>query len=51
MTCQVLRSGLCDYSDAYVVVKRRINVTGTDNAGKRYKKLTFKNNTLFISCI
>ena len=25
----MLRSGLCDYSDAYIVVKWRISVAGT----------------------
>ena len=35
----MLRSGLCDYSDAYVVVKWRISVTGTNNANKRNKQL------------
>ena len=40
----MLRSNLCDYSDAYVVLKWRITVTGTDNANKRNKKLTFKSN-------
>ena len=47
----MLRSDLCDYSDAYIVVKRRIIVTGTDNANTRNKKLTFKNNAPFGSCI
>ena len=45
----MLRSDLCDYSDAYIVVKRRISVTGTKNANR--KKLTFKNNGPFRSCI
>ena len=27
----MLRSGLCDYSNAYVVEKGRISVTGTNN--------------------
>ena len=47
----MLRSNLCDYSDAYVVLKWRITVTGTDNANKRNKKLTFKSNAPFRSCI
>ena len=36
----------CDYSDAYIVVKGRINVAGNNNntANRRNKKLTFKNN-------
>ena len=47
----ILRSDLCDYSDAYIVVKGRISVTGDNNANKRNKKLNFKNNALFTSCI
>ena len=47
----ILRSDLCDYSDAYIVVKGRISVTGNNNANKRNKKLNFKNNALFTSCI
>ena len=47
----MLGSNLCDYSDAYIVVKGRISGTDTDNANRRNKKLTFKDNTPFISCI
>ena len=47
----ILRSDLCDYSDAYIVVKGRISVIGNNNANKRNKKLNFKNNALFTSCI
>ena len=47
----MLRSDLCDYSSAYIFVKGRISVAGTDNANRRNKKLTFKNNTPFRSCI
>ena len=45
-----LRSGLCDYIDAYIAMKGRISVTGIANANKRSKKLTFKNNAPFMSC-
>ena len=45
------RSNLCDYSNSYIVVKVRISVTGTSNANRRNKKLTFKNSTPFKSCI
>ena len=38
-------------SDAYIVVKGRISVRGTNDANKRNKKLTFKNNAPFRSCI
>ena len=46
----MLRSDLCDYCDAYIVVKRKIIVTNPDNDAYD-KKLAFKNNALFISCI
>ena len=36
----MLRSDLCEYSDFYIVLKGRINVTGTENATKRKKKIT-----------
>ena len=32
-----LKSDLCDYSGAYVVVKRIITVKGTENANRRNK--------------
>ena len=38
----MLRSDLCDYSDAYIVVKGRISVTCINNTNKRDEKLTFK---------
>ena len=46
----MLRSDLCDFNDAYIVVKEIITVTETDNA-KKYKAVTFKNNAPFINCI
>ena len=45
------RLDLFDYSDAYIVVKGRISVRGTNDANKRNKKLTFKNNASVRSCI
>ena len=42
----MLRSDLCDYSDAYNVVKGTITVSI-----KKDKKLSFKNNGPFRSCI
>ena len=39
----MLRSDFCDYSDAYIVAKGRINVIETNNANRRNKKLNFKN--------
>ena len=35
----------------HIVVKGRISVTGANNANRRNKKLTFKNNAPFRSCI
>ena len=46
----MLRSDLCDFNDAYIVVKGTITVTNPNNA-KRNKAVTFKNNTPFINCI
>ena len=47
----MLRSDLCDYSDAYIVAKGRIRARCTCNTGRIKKKLTFKNNAPFRSCI
>ena len=44
----MLRSDLCDFSDAYIVVKGIITVTEPDNA-KRNKSNAFKKNAPFIS--
>ena len=38
----MLRSDFCDYSDAYIVVKRTITVEGNNVAKTRNKKFTFK---------
>ena len=46
----MLRSDLCDFSDAYIVVNGNIIVTNPDNA-KRNKSVAFKNNAPFINCI
>ena len=46
----MLRSDLCDYSGAYIVVKGYIVVTEPKNA-KRKKSVAFKNNVPFINCI
>ena len=43
----MLRSNLSDYSDAYIVVKRKISVTGNEHGNRRNKKLIFKKNTPF----
>ena len=46
----MLRSDLCDYSDAYIVVKGTITVTRPGSV-LYDKKLAFKNNAPFTSCI
>ena len=52
----MLKSSLCDYSDAYILVKGRIAITveGADDAAKRLdernKGVTFKNCATFINC-
>ena len=54
----MLRSNLCDYSDAYIIVKGTITVTtpGVNNNAnnirdKRNRPLILKNNAPFVSCI
>ena len=47
----MLKSDLCDYSDAYIVVKGTTIVEGINYTNKRNKKLIFKNNARFRSCI
>ena len=39
----VLRTNLCDYGDAYIVVKGRASVRGTNGANRINKKQAFKN--------
>ena len=46
----MLRSDLCDFSDAYIVVKGKITVTNPDNVNYE-KNLAFKNNAPLINCI
>ena len=51
----MLRSSVCDYSDAYLLVKGNIAVNNTAGAGAAAnninKKLTFKNCAPFTNCI
>ena len=50
----MLRSDLCDFSDAYIVVKGTITLTKTDRIrfiDIRNRFLAFKNNTPFTNCI
>ena len=47
-----LRSNLCGFNDAYIVVKGEITVANPDNAKKNNNKaVAFKNNVPFINCI
>ena len=52
----MLRSDLCDYVDAYILVNGTITVTVPDDGAnnirdKRNRPLILKNNVPFISCI
>ena len=51
----MLRSSLCDYSDAYVLVKGNITVNNTTAEGtaadNTNKKIIFKNCAPFTNCI
>ena len=47
----MLRSDLYDQSNACIILKGTVTVEGTNDANKRNKKLTFKNNAPFRSCI
>ena len=51
----MLRSSLCDYSDAYILVKGNISVNNTAGAGaaanNANKKVIFKNCAPFTNCI
>ena len=51
----MLRSSLCDYSDAYILVKETISVNNTASDGaaanNTNKKVIFKNCAPFTNCI
>ena len=50
----MLRSNLCDFSDAYIVAKGTVTLTKTDGRSFleiRNKFLAFENNAPFINCI
>ena len=47
----MLRSDLYDYSNADIVVKGTITVKENNDVNKKNKKLIFKTNALFRSCI
>ena len=47
----MLRSDLCDFSDANIVVEGDITLEGDNDANKRNKNLAFKSNATFFNCI
>ena len=47
----MLRSGLCDYADAYILVNGTITAAGNQPREKKNRPLIFKNNAPFVSCI
>ena len=53
----MFRSNLCDYADAYILVRGTITITGTGNddatkqAGESYEGVTFKTYAPFNKCI
>ena len=47
----MLRPELCDYNNAYIVVKGIITAEGAENRDKYNKNLVLKNNAPFIGCI
>ena len=47
----MLKSGLCDYSDAYILVKGTTTVAADPDANNANKKVIFKNCAPFINCI
>ena len=49
-TTSMVRSDLCDFNDAYIVVKGKVTVTKPNNDAHD-KKLAFKNNAPFLSCL
>ena len=56
-TTAMLRSGLCDYADAYIIFKETIAITGAGDdvaarwANERNKGVIFKHCAPFTKCI
>ena len=46
----MLRSDLCDYVGAYILVNGTITVAGNQPRNRQDKPVILKNNALFISC-
>ena len=47
----MLRSDLCDYADAYILVNGIITVAGNQPSDRQNRPLILKNNAPFVSCI
>ena len=47
----MLRSDLCDYADAYILVNGMITVAGNQPRDRQNKPVILKNNARFVSCI
>ena len=47
----LLRSDLCDYADAYILVNGTITVVGNQPRDRQNRPLILKNNAPFVSCI
>ena len=47
----MLRSDLCDYADAYILVGGTITVAGNHPRDRQNKPVILKNNAPFVSCI
>ena len=47
----MLRSSLCDYSDAYILVKGTATVNGNEPRDRQNRPLILKNNAPFVSCM
>ena len=47
----MLRSDLCDYADAYILINGTITVAGNQPRDRQNRPLILKNNAPFISCI
>ena len=47
----MLRSDLCDFSNAYIVVEGDITLEGDNDTNKQNKNRAFRNNAPFVNCI
>ena len=47
----MLRSDLCEYADAYILVNGTITAAGNHPRDRQNRPLILKNNAPFISCI